>query len=87
MDLAFNILDYWCPHDRSEGLFNDGDAQIVEMSPVIVKVNLENLRDVSKGDHITVPSIELTLIQVCSTTIGTKKEVEGLKKLWGWPGL
>ena len=68
MDLSCNLLDYWCRHGRSEGIFSDGDAQIVEMSLVIVKENLENLRDVSKGDHITVPSIEMTFFQVLCTS-------------------
>ena len=67
VDLIFNPLDYWCPHDRCEGLFSDGDTQVVEMSPVIVREDLENLRDVSKGNHIIVPSIELAFIQISCT--------------------
>ena len=47
----------------------------------MIDMNVESLIYVSKSNHIAVPAIKLTLIQVCCTSIGMKKKVEGLKKI------
>ena len=81
MNLVFDLLYDRSPHGRSKGLFVYGDAQVDEMSPIMVDMNVEDLGYVSKSNHIVVSDTELTFIQVCSTTRGTKKEAEGLKKV------
>ena len=87
MDIVFYLLDGWCPHGQSEGIFSYGDAQIDEVSPVEVKAYVENLGDVSECDHIFIPIVELAYIHICSTTRGAKKKVKGPKEipsnLWG----
>ena len=42
--------------------FSYGDAQIDEMSPIIIDTNVEDLRYVTESSHIAIPSIKLTFI-------------------------
>ena len=51
------------------------------MSLVKVDAYVKDLRYVSESNHIAIPAIELTFIQVCGTTRGAKKEVERPKEV------
>ena len=76
MYFVFDFLDDRSPHERSKGFFSYGDAQIDEMSPIMVDRNVEDLGYVSKSSHIAIPAIELTFIQICKIAKGTKEEFE-----------
>ena len=81
MNLFFDLLNDRIPHGGNKGFFGYGDAQVDEVSQIMIDMNVKNLGYISKSNHIAVPAIKLTLIQVCCTSIGTKKKVEGLKKI------
>ena len=66
MDLVFDLLNDRSPYDGSKGLFSYRDAQVVEVSLVKVDTYVKDLRNVSESNHIAIPTIELTFIQVCS---------------------
>ena len=81
MNLVFDLLYDRSPHGGSKGFLGYGDAQVDEVSPVVIDTNMKDLKYVSKRNHIDVLAIKLTLIQVCCTSRGSKKEVKGLKKI------
>ena len=45
--LAFDLLYDKIPHGGSEGIFSDGDSQIVEVIPIVLNSDVENMRDAS----------------------------------------
>ena len=75
MDFFFDLLNDWIPHEGSKSLFSYGDAQIDEMSPIIIDTNVEDLRYVTKSSHIVVPSIKLTFIQICRTSRRVEEKI------------
>ena len=52
-----------------------GDAQIDEMSPIIIDTNVEDLRYVKKSSHIATPSINLTFIHICRTSRRAEEKI------------
>ena len=77
MDFVFDLLNDRSPHEGSKSLFSYGNAQIDEMSPIIIDMNLEDLRYVTKSSHIAIPSIKLTFIQICRTSRRAEKKIYG----------
>ena len=64
IDFVLDLLDDRSPHSRGTGLFNYGDTQISEMSPIISGVNVKDLRYTTESCYVAIPSIELTFVQV-----------------------
>ena len=60
---------------EAKGFFSYGDAQIYEMSPIIIDMNVEDFRYVTKSSHIAIPSIKLTFIQICRTSRRTEEKI------------
>ena len=72
-NLVFYFLYYWSPHGRREIFFSDWYSQVIELCPIEIEFNVEDLGDISEGVDITVTPVYLEFIQIRLATQGEKE--------------
>ena len=72
-DLVFYFLYDWSPHGQCETFSGDWYPQVVEMFPVEIKFDVEDLGNVSEGVDIIVPPVNLAFIQIRLAAQGEKE--------------